>query len=94
MNKYELTVLVKTDLKGDAKEAFAKKTEKVVVALGGRAVKLVELGQKQIAYPIKKLTEAQYVQWILELPNTAMIELDKKLATEKDIMRYLLVKAE
>ena len=94
MNSYELTVLVKADMKGEAREAFVKKIEKIVTAFKGRAVKLSELGLKQLAYPIQNLHEANYLQWVLELPNTVMVQLDKKLATEKDIMRFLLVKAE
>lgn len=94
MNKYELTVLLKTELKGEAKEAYMKKIEKVVAAFKGKVGKTSELGQKQLAYPIQKLTEAQYVQWIVELPGSAVVEFDKKLSTERDIMRYLLVKAE
>lgn len=92
MQKYDLTVLVRSDVKDEEKEKFVGKIEKLVKILGGTVGKLTEMGRKQLAYPIQKLSEAQYMYWKLELPGPAVVELEKKLNNDKEVLRHLLVK--
>jgi small subunit ribosomal protein S6 len=94
MTKYDLTVLLKTDIKEDGKEKFIGKIEKLVKALGGKVEKETEMGKKQLAYKIDHLSEATFLSWILELPGSAVVELEKKLTVDKEIIRHLLVVAE
>ena len=94
MNKYDLTVLVGADVRDEAHDKFVGKIDKQIEALGGRAVKLSELGKKQLAYPINKTNEAIYLNWIVELPAPAVIEFDKKLTVDREVMRHLLVKVD
>ena len=46
MSKYDLTVLVKKA------EGMEEKMEKLVKAMGGTLGRMVEMGRKQLAYPI------------------------------------------
>lgn len=49
------------------------------------------LGKKQLAYPIKKLTEAEYFLWTFEAPGSSILPLDTKLRLEQDlVLRHLL----
>lgn len=86
MQKYDLTVLVQ---KADTGE----KIEKVIKAVGGKAGRMIEMGKKQLAYPIKKLTEANFLSWTVELDSPTVLQLDKKLSVDKEIVRHLLVKS-
>jgi len=88
MNKYDLTVLAK---KTDGME---EKIEKLVKALAGKSGRMVEMGKKQMAYAIQKTQEANYLSWGLELPADAVVQIEKKLTNDKDVLRHLLVKAE
>ena len=91
MNKYDLTVLVKSDLKETAREKFVEKIEALVKILDGKIGKLTEMGKKQLAYDIKKQREAQFLSWVLELPAKSVVQLEKKLVNDKEILRHLLV---
>lgn len=88
MHKYELTVLVRND------EGVEEKIEKLVKAFGGKAGRMVEMGKKQLAYPIDKHNEAVYLSWGLELPTETVVQLEKKLANDREVIRHLLVRAE
>ncbi len=94
MHKYDLTVLVKTDLKGEGKDTFVSKLEKSIKAMDGVVGKFSEMGSKQLAYKIKRLGEAQYLNWMVELPPKGVVELRKKLTVDKDIVRHIFVKAD
>jgi ribosomal protein S6 len=86
MNKYDLTVLVKKT------DGLEEKVETLVKVLGGKAGRMVEMGKKQMAYVINKSSEANYLSWGLDLPTDAVVQLEKKLTNDKDILRHLLVK--
>lgn len=86
MNKYDLTVLVK-EIAG-----VEEKLEKIVKAFGGKAGRMVEMGKKQLAYEIDKNNSANFLTWVLELPAKSVVELDRKLTLDKDIIRHLLIR--
>ena len=88
MNKYELTVLVK------AVTGVEEKMEKIVKALGGKLGKFTEMGKKQLAYPIDKIHEAHFLNWIIELPNEGVVQLEKKLTVDREVIRHLIIKHE
>ncbi len=92
MNKYDLTVLLKSELKGEARDEFVKKIEKTVKVLDGVVGKITEMGSKQLAYKLNGISEAQYLSWNLELPKQGVVQLAKKLAVDREIVRHLLVK--
>lgn len=73
-------------------EGVEEKMEKLVKALNGKAGRMVEMGKKQLAYPIKKLTEANYVSWTLELESPSVVQLERKLTVDRDVIRHLLVR--
>jgi ribosomal protein S6 len=86
MNKYDLTILVKKT------DGLEEKVEALLKAIGGKAGRMTEMGKKQLAYPILKQTEAFYSSWALELPSEGVVQLEKKLTNDRDIMRHLIVK--
>ena len=92
MNKYDLTVLLNADLKEKPFDKFFEKIEALVKALEGKAGKLSEMGKKQLAYDIKGEKEAQFLSWVLELPPKNVIQLEKKLTNDKEILRHLLIR--
>lgn len=91
MNKYDLTVLIKSDLKETAREKFVEKMEALVLALDGKIGKITEMGKKQLAYTIKKQREAQFLSWVLELPSKSVVQLEKKLINDKEVLRHLVI---
>lgn len=86
MHKYDLTILVKETMGIEAK------IEKLIKTFEGKLGKLTEMGKKQLAYPIKKLSSAHFLSWVLELPPKSVIELDKKLTNDKEVLRHLLIR--
>lgn len=86
MNEYDLTVLVK-EIAG-----MEEKIEKIVKVFGGKAGRMVEMGKKQLAYEIDKNNSANFLTWVLELPAKSVVELDRNMTLDKDVLRHLLVR--
>lgn len=90
--KYELTMVLRPDLKDDGKDETVKKYEKLIKTLGGLADKTMDMGKKQLAYRIKNAAEGIYVSVSLELPGERVVQLEKKLVVDNDVLRHLLVR--
>lgn len=93
-NKYDLTIILNAGVKDEAKDKFVEKLEKILKALDGQVTKTMEMGKKQLAYKLNGQTEGIYLDMLLELPPANVVQLQKKLEVDKDVIRSLLVFAE
>lgn len=85
-----MVILIGAGLTAEARDKFMEKMEKTVKALKGKVGKVTEMGKKQLAYRIKDQPEAVFWEMALELPPKSVIELDKKLTIDKEVIRHLL----
>ena len=93
MTQYELTVLIHPDLELDIDKPLAIVT-KAIEDAGGKITKKDILGKKKLAYAIAKQNFANYVYFELELPSEAPLKISNLFNITKEILRYLLVKAD
>lgn len=93
MTEYELTVLIHPDLELDIDKPLAKIT-KAIEDAEGKIIKQDSWGKKKLAYTINKQNFANYVYFELELPSEAPLKLSNLFNINKEILRYLLVKAD
>lgn len=85
---YEMMVLARAD----AKESDSKREEIIKKLLGdsGTVKKVFSLGKKQLAYPIKKQTEAVYLLVNVEAEALVLNEINKRAKLNEEILRFLL----
>jgi len=89
-----MTLILVPELAATKKEEVLAKVEKILVAASGKVEKKDEWGKKNLAYPIKKMTEGDYHFWEVALPESAPAEIDKKMRLEEQVLRYLLLRKE
>ena len=75
MNKYEIMFIVKADLSEDEEKATVKSFEKVLTDMGAKIVNSKDLGQKKLAYEIKKQVRGYYHLLNVECDSKAVKEL-------------------
>ena len=88
---YELMVVAKPEFEG----SDPKKAKDVVQKLIGSAVSTIKevsfLGKKQLAYPIRKFTQAVYLLANIESPGLKVSDLEKQMKVEGgEVLRFLL----
>jgi len=86
MQKYEVTYLTASANKVES-------VEKAIKELDGNVIESNDLGVKELAYPVRKLTEARFVSVIFNLSPENLNALKKKIAQDKLIIRFILIKA-
>ena len=72
-------------------EGADREVDKYLKDAAAENVNKQSLGKKQLAYPIKKISEAEYFLWTFEAPGSAILQLDTKMRLEQDlVLRHLL----
>ena len=84
---YELTFLLND-------EAELQTLNKLVTSLDGKLVNEKKWGKRELAYPINKVTAADYYTWTLNIAENQLSELRKRLNFNDKLIRFLLLKVE
>ena len=92
MNTYELTIVIPEDKDGKEVARITKLVTDFVKKTKGEVNKHESWGSKHLAYPIKKLTIAQYEHFLITLESTEQPLLDKMLRMDESILRYMFVR--
>ena len=92
MNKYEMMFIVKATMEAEQVKATAENIKKIAEDTGAKVVEYKELGEKKLAYPIKKELNGYYFVMQLEASKEAEAELDRKAALDENVLRHLIVK--
>jgi small subunit ribosomal protein S6 len=77
--------------------AFKELVEKIkgwITAAGGQVSKVDLWGKRQLAYPVRKQKEGQYVLIHSQLNPAFCTELERNLKIQESVMRFLLTAQE
>lgn len=94
MNKYEIMFIVKPDLE---EVAIKKEAESMKKVLNDKKAKILEekaMGQKELAYEIKKYKNGYYFLFVVEATPDATNEFDRLARINENILRHLIVRVE
>jgi small subunit ribosomal protein S6 len=94
MRDYELTLVVRPDVEDVGLTALLEKVKGLIATVGGQGTQVEPWGRRRLAYPIKKITEAQYFLIRAQLPPQALRELERNLRLTEEVLRFLLVRTD
>lgn len=69
-----------------------KNLKDFIVSFSGKVVEEKTLGKKNLAYPIKKQSSADFYEWKIQLNQDKLNEFKKKVGFNEKLLRYLLLK--
>lgn len=90
--KYEILFIVRPDLEEKAIKDVFKKFETVLVDNGAKVLSSKEMGQKELAYEIKKHKSGYYFLINVESDVNAINEFDRLALISEEVIRHLIVK--
>ncbi len=94
MPAYEHVFLARQDLAPAQVEALTEGFGKIVADGGGRVAKTEFWGLRSIAYRIAKNRKAHYVMMGIEAPPAAVAELERQVALNEDVIRFLTIRVD
>lgn len=91
MKKYEIMFIVKSDIEEKLVKETASKFEEILKSFKSK-VTVKELGQKKLAYEIKKHKNGYYFLFNVEAIADAIKEFERKSNIDENVLRHLIVK--
>ena len=93
MNKYESVVIINPNLEAESIKALIKKISDLINT-NGTVNSVEELGNKKLAYEIKKNTEGYYVVLKFEAKPELIAELERVYRITDEVIKFIVVKEE
>ncbi len=95
MRKYEIMFIVRPDLEEKTIKETADNMKKIFTDMKVKTIDLKEMGQKELAYEVKKYKTGYYFLITLETDNADSVkEFDRIALISEDVIRHLIVKVE
>jgi small subunit ribosomal protein S6 len=92
VSNYELVLIINPDVTEEEMPDFIAKLSELVSKVGGTVGEVSQWGRRQLAYPIKRATEGNYVLTKLNLKPTVTKDLEANFRLSGKILRHLLIK--
>ena len=91
---YENVFVVRQDVASTQVEALAETFATLITENGGTVTKKEFWGLKGLAYRIRKNRKAHFVLLNIDAPSAAVVELERQMRLNEDVLRYITVRVE
>ena len=94
MTKYEIMFILSTHLTDEEKKESVPKVEDILAKAGAQEISTEIMGERKLAYPIKKKENGYYVLTNFVIDGTKLIDVETKLNITESLLKYMIVKNE
>lgn len=91
---YETVFIARQELAQAQVDELTNALSKILTDNGGKVVKTESWGLRTLAYRIKKNRKGHYVLIESDAPAAAVIEMERNMRFNEDVLRYLTVREE
>lgn len=92
MNRYEIMFIVKATMEASAIKSTAESFKKLIESEKGKVIEFKEMGEKKLAYPIKKELNGYYFVMTVEAGKDAIFEFNRKIRLDESVLRHLIIR--
>ena len=94
MNKYEIMFIVRPDMEETEIKAVAEEMKKVLTDGKATIVEEKSMGQRELAYEVKKFNTGYYFLYVVEASSEVIDEFDRVVRINEKVIRHLIVNVE
>ena len=91
---YENVFIARQDISTQQAETLATEFSEIVKTNGGTVTKTEHWGLRNLSFRIKKNRKGHYVLLNINAPSKAVVELERQLKINEDVLRYITVKVD
>jgi len=92
MRRYETTYILRPNLGEEQFSEVIERTNNIVTGDGGAIIDLKRLGNRKLAYEIKKENLGQYIYFDFAAPGSTILEMERIFRIDDRVLRFLTVK--
>jgi small subunit ribosomal protein S6 len=94
MALYETVFIARQDISSAQTEALAQTYAQLIADNGGEVKKTEHWGLKSLAFRMNKNRKGHYVLFNIDAPSAAVLEMERNMRINEDVLRYLTVRVE
>lgn len=94
MNKYEIMFIVRPDMEEAEIKSVAEEMKKVLTDGKATIVEEKSMGQRELAYEVKKFNTGYYFLYVVEASSETIDEFDRVVRINEKVIRHLIVNVE
>ena len=94
MNKYEIMFVVRPDMEEAEIKKTAEEMKKVLTDSKAKILEEKPMGQRELAYEVKKFTTGYYYLFVVEANAAAEQEFNRVARINENLLRHIVVKVE
>ena len=91
MNKYEIMFILKSNDE-EAIKTQVSELKAIITDMKGEIVEEKEMGNRKLAYPIKKELNGYYYVMNVNANNDVVQEFDRKARISENVLRHLIIR--
>ena len=91
MNKYEIMFILKSN-EEEAIKSEVSNLKAIITDMNGEITNEKEMGNRKLAYPIKKELNGYYYVMNVEANNEAIQEFDRKSRISENVLRHMIIR--
>ena len=91
MNKYEIMFILKSN-EDEALKNQVSELKAIITDMKGKIENEKEMGNRKLAYPIKKELNGYYYVINVNANNDAIAEFDRKARISENVIRHLVIR--
>ncbi|MGH6987298.1 MAG: 30S ribosomal protein S6 [Caulobacteraceae bacterium] len=94
MPLYEHVLIARQDISPAQAESLNEELKSLIETHGGHVGKIEYWGLRNLAYRIKKNRKGHYSLLAIDAPADAVKEMERQLAINEDVLRFLTIRVE
>jgi small subunit ribosomal protein S6 len=94
MNKYEIMFIVRPDMEEAQIKKVAEDMKKVLTDKKAKVIEEKAMGQRELAYEIRKFNTGYYYLFVVEANADAEQEFTRVARINESLLRHLIVKVD
>lgn len=94
MPLYEHVFIARQDAAQAQVDQLTEQMKSVIEAGGGKVTKHEAWGLRSLTFKIKKNRKGHYVHFNIDAPSAAVVEMERQLKLNEDVIRQLTVRVE
>ena len=91
MNKYEIMFILKSN-EEEAIKTQVSELKAIITDMKGEITNEKEMGNRKLAYPIKKELNGYYYVMNVETNNETIHEFDRKARISENVLRHMIIR--
>ena len=94
MPLYEHVFLTRQDASAQQVEELTAQFKGVIEQMGGKVAKTEQWGVKSLSYRLRKNRKAHFTMFNVDVPATALNEIERQERLSEDILRYITIRVD